>query len=387
MLLGIAGMPTTARSMSAMTELDTSSSLWESVAKELRNRIELGVLSPGARIDSQRDLCEEFEVSRITVRRALSELAREGLVHTRKGQGTFVSILSRDDGIPTLKSIGLVLRDMTSPFFVTVAGGIERYAYEHGFSLLLSSTSGQMGKEEQQIAHFRQAGVEGVIVASMRNQEKPPEAVLRMHEDGFPYVMVSYVADPSIRSVGVDHEEGGAIAGRHLHGCGYRTFGYLCAESSNALGVLRRRGFLRGLEESGASAADTLVLDLALEDRWDISRFEKGYAAGGRFLESSRKPEAMFVYNDQAAYGFIKRVQEAGIRIPEDLAIVGFDGIERNEFFDGVLTTIRQPMAEIGRLAVRVIEKLIDGRPAPTRTMIDPMLSIGTTTIVPPAGL
>lgn len=373
--------------MSAMTELDTSSSLWESVANELRNRIELGDLSPGARIDSQRDLCEEFEVSRITVRRALSELAREGLVHTRKGQGTFVSIRSRDDGIPTLKSIGLVLRDMTSPFFVTVAGGIERYAYEHGFSLLLSSTSGQMGKEEQQIAHFRQAGVEGVIVASMRNQERPPEAVLRMHEDGFPYVMVSYVADPSIRSVGVDHEEGGAIAGRHLHGCGYRTFGYLCAESSNALGVLRRRGFLRGLEESGASAADTLVLDLALEDRWDISRFEKGYAAGGRFLEASRKPEAMFVYNDQAAYGFIKRVQEAGIRIPEDLAIVGFDGIERNEFFDGVLTTIRQPMAEIGRLAVRVIEKLIDGRPAPTRTMIDPMLSIGTTTVVPPAGL
>src|SRR5690625_4133279 len=146
MILGIAGMPTTARSMSAMTELETSSAAWESVANEHRNRIELGVLSPSARIDSQGDLCEELEVSRITVRRAWSELAREGLVHTRKGQGTFVSILSRDDGIPTLKSIGLVLRDMTSPFFVTVAGGIERYAYEHGFSLLLSSTSGQMGK-------------------------------------------------------------------------------------------------------------------------------------------------------------------------------------------------------------------------------------------------
>src|SRR5690625_7496960 len=107
MILGIAGMPTTARSMSAMTELDTSSSRWESVANELRNRIELGVLSPCARIDSQRDLCEEFEVSRITVRRALSELAREGLVHTWNGQGTCVACLSRVDGVPTLSSIAL----------------------------------------------------------------------------------------------------------------------------------------------------------------------------------------------------------------------------------------------------------------------------------------
>lgn len=378
MILGLVGMPT----QGFMTELDTSTSLWESVANEIRGRIERGELRPGARLDSQRDLCVEFNVSRITIRRAFSQLATEGFIHTSRGRGTFVSERGPQGGIPTVNSIGLVLRDLTSPFFVKVIGGIERYTYDHGFSLLLSNTSGQMGKEEQQIAHFRRIGVAGIVVASMHNQERPPEAVLRMHEEGFPYVMVSYVEDESIRSVGVDHEDGGAIAGRHLYDCGYRTFGYLNAERTNVLGNVRKYGFMRGLAEAGADLPDAFVLDIELEDRWDIRRFEKGYAAAEQFLDAPTRPEAMFIYNDQAAYGFIKRLQEAGVRIPDDLAVIGFDGIDRNDLFDGVLTTVRQPMEEIGRLAVDVIRKLVDGREAPTRTMVEPHLTIGSTTAI-----
>jgi DNA-binding LacI/PurR family transcriptional regulator len=371
-------MPNIGREM--VSDADIVISLWETVARSLRDRIEAGELPPGSRLPSQRDLCKEYGVSRITVRRALTHLADDGVIHTRTGQGTFVSKRKPANDVRLTKSVGLVLRELSNPFFVEVAGGIERHAFDRGFSLLFSNTSGQEGKEEQQIAHFRDLGVDGMIVASMTNEENPPEPVLRMHEAGFPYVLISYVDNPAYRYVGVDHEEGGALAGHYLYQCGYRSFGYLGAEPSNVLGAVRRRGFLRGLEESGAALPDALTLDINLEERWDVNRFEKGYLAADTFLSAPVRPEAMFVYNDRAAYGFIKRLQESGLHIPDDLAVIGFDGIEKNAFFEGTLTTVRQPMEEIGRVVVEVIEKLIAGRSVATRIMVDPALAIGNTT-------
>lgn len=342
--------------------------LYQQIARSIRTEILSGKLRKGDQLGSHRELVRRFGVSLITVKRALSELVNEGLLYSRMGKGTFVSGEYPSVEFSRHKAIGLVLRDLKSPFFSIIVHCVEAHASRQGFSLLVANSSEQPAKEESQIRHFRAMGVSGLIIASMTHEHRATGALRDLHTSGYPYVMVSYVQDPEIFFVGTDHEDGGYVATEHLIAAGYRKIGYLNGEAGNLVGELRRAGYERALAVHGLSPRREWEFRLRRRGEW--FDYESGYEIGSRFVQLADRPDALFVYNDLAALGFQEAVLHAGLSVPGDVAIVGFDGIERGEYARVPLTTIRQAGDEIGARAVEVLLARIEGRPAPVRTIL-----------------
>jgi DNA-binding LacI/PurR family transcriptional regulator len=184
--------------------------------------------------------------------------------------------------------------------------------------------------------------------------------------------MVSYIADENIPFVGCDHERGGFMATEYLVKLGYQRIGYINGESGNVVGDLRRRGLAAALKIHGRRLDKRFLFHLRHKgERYD---YQSGYEIGEKFAKLKLRPDAMFVYNDLSALGFEEAVLANGLRVPEDVAIIGFDDIERGEYAAVPLTTIRQPSDLIGKQAMELLLRLMEGKQAPQRRILQPQL-------------
>jgi DNA-binding LacI/PurR family transcriptional regulator len=276
----------------------------------------------------------------------------------------------------------LVLRDLKSPFFSLIVHSVEEKVSERGYNLLLSNSKDRLDKEESQIHHFRQIGVSGLIIASMRRIYRATTTIRKLHHENFPYVFVSYMEDEDIFYVGTDHEYGAHLATEHLIKLGHKKIGYISGEEGNLLSELRKKGYVRALQEYGKPFDESLVLRSLSKGEWND--YQSGYEIGQRFLTLTQKPDAMFAYKDLAALGFQQAILDQGLKVPDDVAIVGFDDIELGQYAPVPLTTVHQPTAEIGAIAVETLIKRIEGKEAKVRTILKPKLvlreSCGTKT-------
>ncbi len=352
--------------------------LYEQIVDDIRGRISSGELKPGKRIETQAELAAKYKVSLITVKNALSFLVNQGMLIARPGRGTFVlEAKPKEDGTLVSKSIGLVLRDLKHPYFSMIVHSVEERAYELGFTLLLSNSSGNIEKEEGQIEKFRTMGVGGLIIASLSLEYRATDYIQRLHAENFPYIMVSYIHDPDFWYVGSNQELGGYIATEHLIRTGYRSIGYVHMGGKNLLSEVRKNGYSRALMEFDIPYDAEFVFTLDPK-RYNFGndRFRLGYEFGKEFKDVIKKPEALFFYNDMCALGFIQGAAERGIRVPEDIAVVGFDDATVAGFASVPLTTIHQPVDKIGRLAVEIIQKRIDKVDTSNRTVLKPSLVV-----------
>jgi DNA-binding LacI/PurR family transcriptional regulator len=352
--------------------------LYRQVSKDIQKKIKEGLLKPGDLVGSHSELSKEYSVSIITIKKALSNLVNEGILFTRVGKGTYVSKKqSKKLDLSKHKTIGLVLRDLNHPFFSKIVQGIEERAYELGYNLLLSSSSNKIEKEENQINHFRELGVDGLIIASLSLEYKATDFIQKLHEENFPYIMVSYIHDPDYWYIGSNHELGGYMATEHLIKTGYKTIGYLHMGKRNLLSEVRKNGYYRCLNEYDIPFDSKLIFILSHPNtEINRDRFKLGYEFGKEFIKMKNKPEALFIYSDLSALGFEQSITDHKMKIPDDVAIVGFDDITISSFAQIPLTTIHQPTDKIGRMSVDIIQKRIDGIDIGNRTILKPSLII-----------
>ncbi len=347
-----------------------STPLYVQIVKDIKAKISSGKLEIGEQLKTHKELAKEYDVSLITVKSALSSLIDEGYLFSRVGKGTFVAKKEETHSISKHDSVGLVLQDLKNPFFSLIAHMVEETAYSKKYNLLLSNSSSKIEKEEGQIKHFKEMGVKGLIIATFRKKPHAPSIIRNLHNEGYPYVMVSYVEDEDIWYVGTDHEGGAYMGTKHLIDLGYQKIGYINSHTKNALGEVRHEGFKRALGEHGVSYDPNLNLIPAFLD--SMGGFDSGYNLGNVFDKMDQKPEAYFSYNDLTALGFIKRIQELGYRVPEDVAVVGFDDIDQSDYVNVPLTTIHQPVEKIGAAAIDTLISRIEGKEADTHRIIFP---------------
>jgi DNA-binding LacI/PurR family transcriptional regulator len=356
-------------------DFNTPTPLYRQIAEDIKAKIASGQKKGGDQLGSQQELAREYGVSLITVKKALADLIHEGVLFSRVGKGTYVAARKRAAiDLSKHKTIGLVLRDLKSPFFSLILHSVEEKASERGYNLLLSNSRDRLDKEESQIRHFRQIGVSGLIIASMSRIYRATTTIRKLHHENFPYVFVSYMEDEDIFYVGTDHEYGACLATKHLIKLGYNKIGYISGEEGNLLSELRKKGFLRALQQHGKSFEGSLVFRSSSKGEKDDYR--SGYEIGQRFPKLAKRPDAVFAYKDLAALGFQQAILDQGLQVPEDVAIVGFDDIERGQYAPVPLTTIHQPTAEIGAIAVETLIKRIEGKEATTRTILKPKLVV-----------
>lgn len=355
-------------------DVQNSTPLYLQIIDDIKSKIAARQLKAGDQIGSHAELTSKYGVSLITVKKALTTLIQQGVLYSRVGKGTYVAQLSPDTHDEQHPTIGLVLQDIRSPFFSRVMHSVEHGAYELGYHVLLGNSSGKPEKEDAQIARFRTFGVKGLIIASMSHEYHASPTIRKLSREGFPFVMVSYIADENIPFVGCDHEQGGYMATEYLIKLGYQRIGYINGEKGNLVGALRERGFAAALKAHGKKLDKRFLFHLRHKgERYD---YQSGYEIGGKFAKLNVRPDAMFIYNDLSALGFEDAVLAGGLRVPEDVAIIGFDDIERGQYASVPLTTIRQPSDPIGKQAMELLLQLMEGRETPRRRILQPQLIV-----------
>ncbi len=355
-------------------DFENSKPLYLQIIDDIKSEINSGVLKVGDQVGSQNELAQKYKVSLITVKKALSELIKEGILFSRVGKGTYIARRHAQTKSISAKTFGLVLQDLKSPFFSLIAQEAEAHAFDEGYNILLTNVSGKVEKEEGQIRHFRDIGVSGLLIASMSHKYFANQTIRQLHNEGFPYVMVSYNHDPDIYFVGTDHEYGGYIATDHLIKQGYENIGFINGEIGNVVGQLRYEGFRRCMQDNGLKTRDEYIMHLPLGGEWND--FKSGYQLGKEFVTKLKRPEAMFIYNDLSALGFLRALLEHGVQVPEEVALVGFDDIDRASYARVPLTTVRQPIKDIASIAIDVLIKRKTGEDVPVRTILKPELVV-----------
>ncbi|UCH09439.1 MAG: GntR family transcriptional regulator [Fidelibacterota bacterium] len=346
--------------------------LFRQIAEDIKAQISFGKLKVGDQLPSQAELAREYGTSLTPVKKALFELIKDGFVYGRVGKGTFVASEEKSVDRQKLRAIGLVLTDLTNPFFSLIVRSIQEQASEKGYSIMLFDTGSREELEESQIAHFREIGVSGLIIASMSGPHRATPTLRSLQSEKYPFIMVSYVEDEDISYIGSDHRYGAFLATEHLIKLGRKRIGYLSGEKGNVLGELREEGYLHALEQHQLPVDKSLIYNLPQRGEWN--RYQCGYEVGQLVASQSMRPDAIFAYNDIAALGFQQAVLAQGLNVPGDIALVGFDDIERDLYAPVPLTTVHQPTRRIGRMAVDRLIDLINESGSVFRIFLKPRL-------------
>ena len=189
--------------------------------------------------------------------------------------------------------------------------------------------------------------------------------------------MVSYIHDPEYWYVGSDHEFGGYLAAEHFIKLGYKNIGYMHVEKGNLLSEVRKNGYYRALTEYNKPYDSKLIFTSEIENNdYGSDRFKLGYNFGKSFKKLDKKPDALLFYSDLTALGFEQAVIEEGLTIPDDIAIMGYDDILLSQFASIPLSTVHQPADKVGKSAVDIIQKRIEGSEVGNRTIFRPKLVI-----------
>jgi LacI family transcriptional regulator len=267
-------------------------------------------------------------------------------------------------------TLGIVIPDLMHSFFVEVIAGIEPVASERGYGLLLCSSGENPAKErsELQLLHGRQ--VDGIVLASTHGSGNA-EVLRELHSHGTGLVMIDRDDYPNIpcHRVLTDDEQVGAIATEHLLNAGRRAIGHICTPR---LTHARRRekGWKEALRAAGIKApADWLVPGGFMES--------DGYTAMKRLLSARPRVDAVFCVNDPSAVGAMKAIWEAGLRIPEDIAVVGAGDIIHGDLLRVPLTTVAWSRADLGREAAELLlDAAEQADDSPRRVIIPPHLVV-----------
>jgi len=246
--------------------------------------------------------------------------------------------------------VGAVVSDVSNPFYTELLRGIEDRLDADGLSLIICSSDGDPDREARLLRMLAEQGVRGVLVTPMDGTVARLSDLQRID---VPSVLMD--ARPGeLPSVGVDSVRGGRLAIDHLLAQGHRRIAFLAAENMEP-SEQRLEGALEAVRAAGLDPDD--VLEVVHLEHPNASA---GEAATGRLLDSGRPPTAVFGVNDIVALGALRALRERGVRVPDDVSVVGYDDLFLDTELAVPLTSVRQPMRELGWAAA---DLLLTGRP------------------------
>lgn len=315
------------------------------------------------------DVAKRAGVAPITVSRVINNSGYVGEAVRRRVQeavdelGYVPNTLARSLRSRRTHTLALILTDITNPFFTTVARGAEDEASDAGYMLLLANTDEREAEEQRYLRMILQKRVDGVLLVPVRSGSDALGALHRLH---VPVVVLDRRAsDPAVDVVRCDSEGGAYELGKHLVSLGHREFATLVGPAGVSTADDRVAGFQRALAESGAPNPAPVY-----RGGFDLA---SGYEMTMRAMAAHPRPTALFAANNFLAIGALNALRDAGIRVPDDVALVGFDDLPPALVTFPFLTVAAQPAYEMGRRAVRLLLDRLEGdAPAEPREVVLP---------------
>ncbi len=285
------------------------------------------------------------------------------------------SAIARSLASHRIRTLGLITSDFSDYFFTQVIVGAEQEAREHGYLFMLGSPALNSQDEPEYIRLFSEQHVAGFLFARA-GSEPDDQRFVELNQSGVPIVIVPgnyHISSEQLAVVDVDNRMGGLNAARHLLDAGHKRFAMIEGPAGWKSVNDRSAGFRLELEAQGISLSNQLVSN----GDWSYS---SGHQAMRQLLERGESFTALFVHNDQMAIGAMRALRETGKRIPKDVAIVGYDDIPASEYADPPLTTVRQPMREVGTVAARLlIQKIEQNDQSGEQVLLQPELVVRDT--------
>lgn len=260
------------------------------------------------------------------------------------------------------ETISLVVPDISSPYFSELASITVRLAEERGWTVHIDQTGGHADRERKMTAGPLGRSVDGVICSPV---VVAPEELARLAVG--PLVLLGERSAPgTLDHVAIDNVSAGDTATSHLLGLGRRSVAAIGAQPHlhNKTARLRLEGHRQALARAGLDASDGIV------EAVEMLRRPDGAAAMARLLDGPRPVDAVFCFTDELALGALRTLHQRGVRVPEDVAVVGFDDIEDGRFSTPGLTTISPDKTEVARLALECLARRVDDPEVPERDLV-----------------
>lgn len=312
---------------------------------------------------SIKDIARAAGVSHSTVSRALSdsplitEATKVRIQRLAQEMGYSPDAGARSLVMRRTCTVGVVVTTIADPFSAEVMEGIEDVAYAHGYAVLLAASQDDPEREVAAVEMLRSQRVAAVIVTSSRVGALHQE---RLSAAGVPVILLnshSQQFSSHTLSVRVDDVHGGRLATEHLLALGHRRIAHVLGLAGHSPSTDRLEGYRAALAAAGILPAPALIVA-------GDGRLGGGEAAFGLLMQAAPRPTAVFCYNDMTAIGLLRAARQAGLNVPRDLAVIGFDDIPFAAYTAPALTTIAQPKFEMGRRAMQMALSLMAGADA-----------------------
>ncbi|MEQ1761502.1 MAG: LacI family DNA-binding transcriptional regulator [Pyrinomonadaceae bacterium] len=337
------------------------------------------------------DVAATIGVAPMTVSRVIngngyvSEETREKVLEAVKKMNYRRNGLARNLKRQRTDTVGLVIGDISNPFSTELANAVRESLSARGYNLFICISEHSAKEDIAAFESFVDHNIDGIIVAT-RSNEEGDERLNEIADSGVPIVVVGRdFRHESVDSISADNFTGGFEATQHLIDLGHNRIGFIGAGFENRSRLKRLQGYLSALTKHGIQIDERLITG-----RRDSSRDTPGYSTEAigyegmkRLLSLPIRPTAVFARNDFTAVGAISAAKEAGLRIPQDIAIVGFDDTPLAVHTTPPLTTVRQPMKLQGQLAAEMLLRRISGEAEDTteKRILDCELIIRESTV------
>lgn len=341
--------------------------LHRQVEAHLREQITSGRYAPGEMMPSVRELCQTFGgINHLTVRQAIRTLAVEGLVKTVHGRGIFVA-----KEASRTSRIALVLPNLGDELTLKITLGVQRVFEANKVKALIMDSQRDSDKQADSIQHLEDLPLDGAVIFPVPYGDIA-EQIFKLKLDRFPVVLVDReLQDIKLPSITVDNYQGSYALTEHVISQGYQRIGWV-GEADPLSSCARFEGF------RDAMMAHRLICDLSLVRRFRLpspTAPSADVVTGivRELLGLTPPPQAIIFGNDFGALTALQELKRQGLRVPQDIAVAGFDDIVEASRSEPSLTTVRQPMEQIGEEAAKLLLRILEQKDLPVQRVVLPV--------------
>ena len=329
-----------------------------------------------------KDIARDLGVSVITISKVLrnhpdiSDETRERVLARVKELDYRPNLAARSLVTGRTYLVGLVVPDLLHPFFAEIAKSLSEALRKSGYYLIVSSSEEDSDMEEQEINQLLARRLDILIIASCRSTV---DLFFRIERQKTPYILIDRILPGlSANFVGVDDEAVGRLATRHLIDIGCKRIAHIRGPETSP-GIRRLEGYKQALAQSKLRVPDSYII---MEHHGDVESKQRGADAMRRLLSLSPRPDAVFCFNDPLAMGALNHALEAGVRIPEDVALIGCGNLHYDDSLRVPLSSIDQHSRKIGEEAARIALAILNAKtpPKPESVVLKPELVVRRST-------
>lgn len=304
---------------------------------------------------SLKDVAEHAGVSASTVSRVI---ANKPFVNERTRQRVMDAVrlldykpneLAKSLKLGRSNTIALMVPSIQNLIFPTIARGVEDTARKAGFTVILCNTDEDMEVEKDYIQKLRTRFIDGFIVASMMPDS---DHIRQLWQEGFPVVLTSRIYDDSIDAVGIDNEAAALDATNYLIRSGHKSIAFAMGREEIPLYADRLKGYLLALEKAGIPCDESLIIH-------ETNGTASFYYLVQNMLKKGIRPDAVLASSDPKAFVVMRAIQDMGLSIPGDISVIGIDNVETSGLIEPPLSTVAQPLYDIGVLAAKKLIRQI----------------------------